>query len=164
MQPTLAQRIALWLATLTAWGAVVGSLILSNLLYFPPCDLCWWQRIFFYPLAVIFPVAMLRKDIRGAAVYGLPLAIGGWLVALYQTLLQWDFINESSIIPCSLNNPCSEKQIDIFGFITIPFLSLVGFTVVLLCLFVLLGKRRVVAPAPVKKRVVRRTPPKKKTR
>jgi hypothetical protein len=42
-------------------SAVVGSLVYSQIVGFPPCDLCWWQRIFMYPQVIILFVAMRRK-------------------------------------------------------------------------------------------------------
>ena len=121
---------------LQAFAAMLGSLFLSEFVNLPPCDLCWYQRICFYPLAAIFGVGLIRKDPRGAFWNALPLAALGWLIAFYQVLLQEGVFDEGGILPCSLNNPCAVKDL-LFGFITIPQLSLIGFTVVLACLAVL---------------------------
>lgn len=161
MSSTPLQRFSLWIATLAAWAAVAGSLFFSEVLALPPCDLCWWQRVLFYPLAWIFPAALLRRDHRGAVWYGFPLAFGGWLIALYQSLLQWGLIDQSSFIPCSVGNPCGIVSWSwLNGLVTIPAIALAGFTVVLLSLFPLMRRNTVIrptrvtpAPAPVARRL-----------
>ena len=62
-------------------SAVVGSLIYSQIVGFPPCDLCWWQRIFMYPQVIILLVAMRRKD-KGIIDYLMPLSIIGAIISL----------------------------------------------------------------------------------
>ena len=61
-----------------AWGAALvatlGSLYFSFILKLEPCLLCWYQRIFMFPLVVIIGVGIYRKDI-GLAAYVLPLSI-----------------------------------------------------------------------------------------
>ena len=71
-------------------SAVVGSLIYSQIVGFPPCDLCWWQRIFMYPQVIILLVAMRRKD-KGIIDYLMPLSIIGAIISLYQSFVQWGF-------------------------------------------------------------------------
>lgn len=115
-----------------AVGALFGSLILSEIAKLPPCDLCWWQRIFMYPLAFILTVGILKKD-KKVAYYVLPLSILGLIVSFYHTLLQWGIVNVS-VTSCSLTSvvSCAKAQINWFGFITIPFMSLVCFATITL--------------------------------
>ena len=81
------------------------------------------------PLAVILSVGILRKD-KGMALYLLPFSIAGGLIALYQTFLQWGWIPEK-ILSCSADSiSCATKQFDFFGFVTIPFLSLLAFLLI----------------------------------
>jgi disulfide bond formation protein DsbB len=78
---------------------------------------------------VILSVGILRKD-KGVALYILPFSIAGSLIALYQTFLQWGWIPEK-ILACSADSvSCATKQFDFFGFITIPFLSLLAFLLI----------------------------------
>lgn len=111
-------------------GALIGSLILSEVEKFQPCMLCWWQRIFMYPIAFIMTVAILRRD-KNAFYYVAPLSFIGMGIAFYHSLLQWGVIRET-VLDCSLNGnvSCTDAQIDWFGFITIPFMSFVSFTVI----------------------------------
>jgi disulfide bond formation protein DsbB len=113
----------------TAWaialGATMGSIILSEIFGFVPCSLCWYQRILMFPLPVILTVGLYRRD-PGVAVYALPLAGLGVLVAGYHSLLQWGVIHEG-IAPCLATVACTTKQIDWLGFVTIPFMSMLAF-------------------------------------
>lgn len=111
-------------------GALVGSLTLSELLHFVPCVLCWWQRIFIYPLVVITGVAILRKNDSWVDSTLVLSGIGG-LVAFYHSLLQWGILPEK-VAPCNAVVSCITKQIDWFGFITIPFMSFVAFGIIFL--------------------------------
>jgi len=128
----------LFLCWLIASVATLGSLFFSDVMGFAPCVLCWYQRIGIYPLVLIFGVGLFFFD---AAVvrYSLPLAVAGWLVALYHTLLYQGIIPKS-IQPCSEGVPCTEKYIELFGFLSIPLLSLLAFSAIIALLFIL--KRR----------------------
>lgn len=113
-----------------SWVATVGSLYFSEIMKFPPCVLCWYQRVCMYPLAAIFLVGVLLKDVR-AFLYGLPLAVIGWLIAFYHTLLYYSILPESAA-PCKEGISCTTQQLMLFDFISIPLLSLVAFTVVII--------------------------------
>jgi len=107
--------------------ATLGSLYFSEIMKLPPCLLCWYQRIFMYPLVYILAVAIILED-RRLKYYGLPLSITGLLIAVYHNLLYYHVIPES-IAPCTTGISCTTRQIEWFGFITIPLLSLVAFTI-----------------------------------
>jgi disulfide bond formation protein DsbB len=71
--------------------------------------------------------------------YALPLSIAGGLTAFYHTLLYAGIVPEN-IQPCSKGVSCTEKYIELFGFVSIPMLSFLAFsTLVALLLFL---KRR----------------------
>lgn len=122
-----------------AVGATLGSLFLSEVMQLVPCVLCWYQRITMYPLAVILTVGLLTKD-RNVWRYVLPLAIIGASIALYHTLLQWEIIPEAAA-PCQLGISCTTKDINLLGFITIPFMSLVCFLAVIITTLLARGGR-----------------------
>jgi disulfide bond formation protein DsbB len=128
----------LFLCWLIATVSMLGSLFFSDVMGFAPCVLCWYQRIFIYPLVLVFGVGLFSFD-TGVVKYSLPLAIAGWLVALYHTLLYWGIIPKS-IQPCSEGVPCTEKYIELFGFLSIPFMSFLAFTAIIILLIIL--KRR----------------------
>jgi len=88
-----------------------------------------------YPLVYILAVGIVTAD-RQLPYYCLPLSITGLLIAVYHNLLYYHVISES-IVPCTAGISCTTRQIEWFGFITIPLLSLVAFTIttVLLLLY-----------------------------
>jgi disulfide bond formation protein DsbB len=121
-----------YVAWFQAAVATFGSLFFSEIMKLPPCVLCWYQRIAMYPLVLILATSILRKD-GLARVYGLPLALIGLVIAVYHNLLYYKVIPDS-IKPCTSGISCTAKQIEWLGFITIPFLSLLAFSVVTICL------------------------------
>lgn len=119
------------LAFLTAFSATVGSLFLSEVARFPPCKLCWYQRIFMYPQAVILGIALMVNDFS-VRKYILALSSIGFLIAVYHYFLQL----YPSILPCSdeIAN-CALKQFIYFGYITIPIMSATSFALTFLFVF-----------------------------
>jgi len=108
--------------------ATFGSLFFSEVMRYPPCALCWYQRIFLYPLVFVFGVAVWTDD-SGYRKYAFPFAVTGTLIAAYHNLLYYGFIAEA-LAPCTQGVSCSSKQLELFGFVTIPLLSMVGFLVI----------------------------------
>jgi disulfide bond formation protein DsbB len=118
-----------WLMLLAAWlvaaTATASALFIGEVMMMVPCQLCWYQRIFMFPLAIVLGMACFSDDRRGA-VYALPLAVGGLLMAAYQTLLVAGLIPKSWI-PCSAGVSCADQKLEILNGIQIPWLSLVAF-------------------------------------
>ncbi|NVJ53634.1 MAG: disulfide bond formation protein B [Campylobacteraceae bacterium] len=105
--------------------ATLGSLFFSEIMEFVPCSMCWYQRIFMYPLVLIFLVNLLYPDDK-LFKYAAPLVLVGLGFALYHNLLMWEIIPESAV-PCKQGVPCSTEYFEYFGFINIPFLSLLAY-------------------------------------
>lgn len=120
---------ATYVIWLISWAGIFGSLYFSEISGFIPCELCWYQRILMYPLAVFSTVAIFRKEFSSIAYYVLPFTIIGTLMSFYHSLLQWGIITHN-VLDCSEGAavPCSDPEIMIFGFITIPFLAFLSFT------------------------------------
>ena len=107
---------ALSLSAAIALGALLGSLHLSEVESFVPCEMCWFQRIAMYPLGVILPIAALRRD-RWILEYAIILSAIGMAISTYHIQLQW-FPSQGS--SCDLGAPCTQKWIEALGFVTIP--------------------------------------------
>ena len=114
-------RLGLLIAAL----ATSGSLYFSEIAHLPPCMLCWYQRICMYPLVVILAVGIWKKD-KNIPFFVLPLSIIGTIISIYHNLLYYKIIPES-LAPCTLGISCTTKQIEWFGFVTIPLMSLFAF-------------------------------------
>src|SRR3989338_8671049 len=100
----------LQLALLQVTLATIGSLIFSEILKFPPCILCWYQRIFMYPLVIILAVGIWKKD-KNVHLYALPLSITGLIISIYHNLLYYKILPESAA-PCILGISCTTKFIE----------------------------------------------------
>jgi disulfide bond formation protein DsbB len=117
-----------YLAWAIALIAVLGSLYFSEIRDFQPCVLCWYQRIALYPLILLIPVGILKKD-KNLSNYVLPLTIVGLIISVYQNLLYYKILPEN-ISPCSFGVSCTTKFVEYFGFLTIPLLSLLALTTI----------------------------------
>ena len=116
----------LWLVFLVAAFATGGSLFFSEIAHYPPCELCWYQRICIYPLSIVTLLAALANDYRVAR-YLLPLPVAGAGVAVYQILLENGVVSQSNACLLSAPGGCATKWIEKFGYVTIPNLTLTAF-------------------------------------
>ena len=92
-----------------------------------------------YPLVVILLVGLFPLDTTVTR-YAMPLTLIGLFFAIYHNLLYYKILPES-VQPCSQGVSCTSDYINWFGFITIQFLSLVAFVMVLILLIIF--KRKV---------------------
>ena len=120
-------------AAVVATVATLGSLYLSEVAHLIPCTDCWYQRIAMYPLAVILGIAAYRGD-KKVRVYVVPVAAIGSLISLYHYLIQWFPQLEST--SCSTTVLCTSFWFREFGFISIPYMALSAFTLILLMMWV----------------------------
>ena len=122
------------LAWLIALAALLGSLYSTYVLHYPVCDLCWFQRIFMYPLVILIGMDAFTMETTGIK-YCLPFPILGSLFAIYQYLEQM-IPGFQPIQFCSPDVQCSTIHIQWMGFITYPFLSLMAFFTIFILLIV----------------------------
>ncbi len=126
---------SLLLSWIAAIIATLGSLYFSEVMHFIPCTLCWYQRIFMYPLVFILGIAVYRSD-KGVYQYVLPLSIVGMLLSGYHTLLQKiPYLKQFEM--CTSGIPCSKDYINWLGFMTIPMLAFIAFTIITICMALL---------------------------
>lgn len=118
---------AVWIAWLVALVATTGSLIYSEVIHFVPCRLCWFQRIAMYPLAIVLLVGAIRRE-AVVKFYGLPLALVGLAISIWHYLVQLYPSLEGGA--CDPTNPCSARYVEVFDFISIPFMAGAGFTLI----------------------------------
>lgn len=119
---------ALYLAWVVSLIATGGSLYLSEVLHYIPCELCWFQRIFMYPQAILLGIACYRND-RGIIPYVLPLSVIGGFISIYHYAKQ-KIPGFAELLPCSAGVPCNKDYLDWFGIITIPLLALIAFVMI----------------------------------
>jgi len=133
-----------YILELLFWGilsAVIGSLVYSEIVGFPACDLCWYQRIMLYPQAVIILMAMRKKD-KDVINYLVPLSIIGAVLALYQSVIQWGF-SFGNILDCTaIGGECARVYVNEYSYITIPFMSFSVFIYIIALKFIYYSHRK----------------------
>ncbi len=129
-----------WILLFLCWALVsisaTISIFFSSVLEYQPCVLCWYQRIFMFPLIFIFAAGLFPSFDKSVIKYALPLTLAGGLTALYHTLLYAGMIPEN-IQPCSQGVSCTEQYFELFGFISIPMLSFFAFSTLVTLLIIL---------------------------
>ena len=116
----------LWLAFVVTAVATGGSLFFSEIAGFVPCELCWYQRICMYPLAILTLLPAITGDYRVAR-YLLPFPLVGAGVSVYHLLVENGVVGQSQACLISAPGGCATKWINEFGYMTIPTLALTGF-------------------------------------
>lgn len=111
--------------------AVCASLTYQLVYMTPVCELCWWQRIFLYPVTVIALVGFWKRTtethITTAILAGL-----GLFYALYHYYYHFQgfVLGNKLSLPCSyggLMPACTDSPVLVFGFVTIPFMGIMIF-------------------------------------
>ncbi|SCN42219.1 disulfide bond formation protein B [Bacillus wiedmannii] len=130
---SIIRKYHITIAWMIATSAMLISLVFSEWMKLPPCDLCWYQRMAMYPLVLILGIGMYRKD-PYVSTYAFPFACIGLLIAVYQITIQAFPTSELKI--CSVGVSCTEDYLNLFGFISIPMLSFVGFLAIIIFLYI----------------------------
>ncbi len=136
---------ASWSLVFSAWlvalAASLGALFIGEVMGQLPCNLCWYQRAFMFPLVIILAVASFNGD-SGGWRYGLPLTAIGALIAGFHSLTYAGLL-PTAIQPCGEGPSCSSADMTIFGGLPLPYLSLVAFLGIAALL--ILARRRLTA-------------------
>ncbi len=102
-------------------GAIVGSLIYQYVLNYPPCILCWYQRIAIFAIGVILFTGDIRSN-KTLQKQVLIFSIVGALIAIFHNIID---IFPTGVDVCGTNGPsCLARYVYEFGYITIPMMSL----------------------------------------
>lgn len=124
-------KYGIYLAFLTALTAMLSSLYYSEVVGFLPCTLCWYQRIFSYATVFILGLSIIKKD-NSIIPYGIFLSFLGGIIALYHSYIQ---ISHTESVVCGESAvSCGEMYFTLYGYITIPILSLTTFVLTILFL------------------------------
>lgn len=118
-----------WLVALLSSAAV---LFVGEVMGQAPCNLCWFQRAFMFPLAIVLGLASLRGD-SGVWRYALALSVPGALVALFHSLVYFGLVAES-ITPCGAGVSCAGADMTVLGGLPLPLLALAAFSTMTLFL------------------------------
>jgi len=119
---------SLILAFFVALLATLGSLFYSEIAGYNPCKLCWFQRVFMYPQAILFGTALIRKA-KNIFYYSVPLSLIGLIIAVYHYISQ---IMEYSSTCGTEGVACTVKYTFHFGYITIPMMAVTAFLLIII--------------------------------
>lgn len=127
-----------WTLIVMCWSiaglSVIGALALSEMLGIVPCVICWYLRIFMFPLVPILMVGLFLFD-RKVVYYALPLGGIGWLISVAQLLLITGAASGEAA-SCTRIMSCTETQIMWSGFAAIPLLWVAAFSIINVLLLV----------------------------
>lgn len=114
--------------------AMAGSLYYSDVALFTPCRLCWYQRIFMYPIVFLSALSLIRKS-KEIIPYVATLAGLGLPISIYHYNLQMNQ-HKTGSDNCLVAGgaSCSEAYFRHLGYITIAMLALTAFAVILTCI------------------------------
>lgn len=130
----------LYFAWVVSLVATFGSLYFSEIRGFIPCEKCWYQRIFMYPLIFILGIGTFQNDVT-VKKFVLPLSIIGGCISLIHYLEQ-KIPGFGGFKPCVSGVPCNIQYINWFDFITIPFLALTAFILIAISMILTSGKTK----------------------
>ena len=122
---------SLLFAWIVAMIATFTVIFLGEIAGQVPCNLCWYQRIAMFPLAVILGIASFRGD-TGIWPYGLGLAVIGVLVAGFHVLFYYGVL-PAAIEPCGQGPSCTSTDMLFLG-VPLPVLSLAAFVAITIAL------------------------------
>lgn len=115
----------LLLAWLVALGSSLVVIFIGEVMGQAPCFLCWLQRAFMFPLAVLLGLGVWWRDV-GIARYGSALALFGGAIALWHLGVFYEIIPEA-VQPCTVNGPsCAGSEMMVLG-VPIPLLAALAF-------------------------------------
>ena len=124
----LSGETALGLAWTIALTASLAVLFIGEVLGQTPCVLCWFQRAFMFPLAIILGLGLWWQD-RRVGRYGIALALGGAAVAFWHMGLYVGLVPER-IQPCTATDPSCIDDNQLGLGVPIPLMALVAFVVI----------------------------------
>jgi disulfide bond formation protein DsbB len=128
------KKYTFYLGFAVAVSSVALSLFYSDVIGFPPCELCWIQRIFLYPQAILFSMELYKRD-RAIVDYSIVLAICGALASLFHIYVEQ---GGASSLSCATGGPdvvsCATIYVSEFSYVTIPVMALSAAAFILLLL------------------------------
>lgn len=124
----LVKKYTFILGFLVALGSFVLSLFYSNVVGYPPCELCWIQRIFLYPQLILFGMELYKRD-RSIVDFSIVFATIGSLVSIYHVYVENGGTKglacaTGTSVAGATSVSCYTRYIYEFGYVTMPIMSL----------------------------------------
>lgn len=135
---SILEEYGYYMVLIVALVATLGSLFFSEIWHWEPCRLCWYQRIFMYPIPLLAIVGIIKQD-EYLPNYVLPLSLIGLCFSVYHVLIQNQIIIQAQ--GCT-GVSCSLKYLNFFGFISIPVLAGTAFLIISIIMFAMWRMQR----------------------
>ncbi|MGF9879965.1 disulfide bond formation protein B [Bacillus albus] len=116
----------IYFSFLVSLVATIGSLYFSEVKGHVPCSLCWYQRIFMYPIPLLIFISILIND-KNIKYYLRFFSLIGIIISSYHNFIQ--FTQQKSSF-CGIVSSCLTIYDKWGGFITIPLMSLTAFIII----------------------------------
>jgi len=127
----IARRREVWGAFVVAAVATGGSLYISEIAGYQPCELCWFERVCVFALSILLLLFAWQGEARLTR-YLIPFPLAGAAVSVYHLLIENGAIKESAF--CRSNPAgvvygarCSLRWFNEFGYVSITVLALTAF-------------------------------------
>jgi len=113
------------MAFTVALFSMAGSLFYSEIAKYPPCVLCWWQRIFAYPQVLLIAMGIMKDD-KHVADYSMAMSVAGFAVSAYQYYIQ---VGGHQLFRCDANGgaSCVTRFPLEFGYVRLPMMGMTAF-------------------------------------
>ncbi len=109
---------------LVVLGTVLLSLFYSNVVGYPPCELCWIQRIFLYPQLILFGIELYKRD-HSIVDFSIVFAILGSITSIYHIFIESGVASSAECInPANGGVSCAFRYVYEFGYVTMPVMAL----------------------------------------
>ena len=119
------QDLLLKIRSLVLVVGALGSLYFSEIANFPPCKLCWGQRMFIFPLAAMSVIAIFNKTKTNYWLFIVAPILGSG-VSIYHILIE-RFPSLHGVTSCDASAPCSTPPFEYWGFLTLACMALTIF-------------------------------------
>ena len=129
------EKYSVPMAFFLSLGAVLGSLVYSEIIGLEPCLYCWWQRVLIYPQVLLLGGAWLKNEGATIKKYAIALSSIGAVLGIYHYLAQKISV-VADATNCSVAGgvSCSGSYLNVLGYITIPMMSLTILVAIILLL------------------------------
>ena len=116
------------IAWVIAFVASLSVIFIGEVMGQVPCTLCWYQRIFMFPLAIVLGLGLWWQD-SSVGRYGIVLSLAGAAIAFWH-LLMFAGIIPVTIQPCTSNGISCTGDAQLIVGLPIPALSLASFVII----------------------------------
>jgi len=140
---TIFNKITPIVLVIASIGVVLGPLTYQYYLGFPACTLCWYQRIFMFPIAFMAMFAYWKNQAdRNTVLRAIKwLAPVGLIFSIWHYVSQWGLTSTAAACgTVGQSVSCDGIDVIVWGFMTIPLMAGLGFISLFLMIWTMTKK------------------------